>query len=323
MLCDLKNLSRLTFRHPPPALGLTFWRPLLEEVHNHGTIFTFHEQAEALSTVVITCLDWCSLKCCFPTRDEATMMVAFANALRQIRRKSWIFATAVRTMRAMPEITRLGRLEHQPHKPRRMAFNNPNGHLGRPLALMAVILSRASGVLASPVCPRHDPRDLTTDLMSKSYELDRHSFVMTLTMGVIMITITIISTVVAIVDYFSRRGTGRGRPYEPRNPVNCEAGAAAHAALRQHLGDRMTTLDLGHELGLVYEAAAAAEAGKAGSSALKGTKPLQQPASIPIERLPRTKMIVETSGVGSSRPRLGGRVNYEASKYESTRPRPP
>ncbi|KAI1121877.1 hypothetical protein F5Y10DRAFT_92216 [Nemania abortiva] len=103
--------------------------------------------------------------------------------------------------------------------------------------------------------------DSTAYIAMKSYELTRSSFLIMATMGAIMTTLALINSVIDIVRCCSKRRTYESKLSElPRNPINCESSAAAHAALGQHVSDDALDPDSGQELSPISEAPAATDA---------------------------------------------------------------
>ncbi|KAI0096449.1 hypothetical protein GGR51DRAFT_30436 [Nemania sp. FL0031] len=127
----------------------------------------------------------------------------------------------------------------------------------RGLLLGIAILYQAPAASPLPV-PSEDPK---ADIALKSYELTRSSFLIMTTMGAIMTTLALIKGVIDIVKCCSRRRARKGASSElPRNPVNCESSATAHAILGQHVSDNTLHPDSGEELSSIAEPTAEVDA---------------------------------------------------------------
>ncbi|KAI1175832.1 hypothetical protein F4777DRAFT_578617 [Nemania sp. FL0916] len=198
--------------------------------------------------------------------------------------KNQIFKIVVGAMQAAAEIALPSMLEDWAYVIWLLVFVHAHYHPQRPLVLVLGILYQMPGILASPTAPRYYSGDPEADLAIKSYELARQSFIAMVIMGAIMIAIALVTAIVAIAEYPSRRGIRHSGSYEPRNPVNWEAGAAAHAALGQHPANG--TSSPGQELSLMPGAIKPAS-----SLRMKHSTTLQQPAPMPVGKLPRANTV--------------------------------
>ncbi|KAI0514610.1 hypothetical protein F5B22DRAFT_224705 [Xylaria bambusicola] len=139
----------------------------------------------------------------------------------------------------------------------------------------ATILYQSQKVLALPVPSAGG----SLDLAAKTYNMNRISFIVAATMGVIMIIIASIQLAMTLAKLFAKR-----RYIDIlRNLINCESGAAANAALGNRIADDIPAASSEEELPS-SETIASPSGSQRGSETLASR---QGPAPMPCERLSR------------------------------------